>query len=529
MAVVIDSFSCLHSPLHGKRLHFATRRRRPSARCNSAPTPACAELARDRRLDPAELARRVQIFRQGPWSWVSSIEARVATVTPLLPTAEVTRCCHDLPTWRCAARSSCSCCWPTARPPRTWRSWCSATSSPCSAGRPHAPSFNPPTAPCLPPSAASCPEPAGPASSSPRRRCCAGTDAWSPAPGPTRTVAQGDHHSPRTSSSSSSAWPERTPAGATSASKANCCAWACRSRHRRSAAPFVATGSTQRHGGRPRPGGRSCASRPPRSWPATCLTVDTVWLRRLYVLFFIELETRRVHLAGVTAHPNGAWVTQQARNLLLMRSERGRRLRFVLRDRDAKFSRTFDDVFRSEGAKVLVTPVQAPNANAYAERWIRTVRAECLDWLLIVGEGTWSRCFGSTLSTTTSIGRTGRFALSRRTQPPDRPSSATISRPKSAGVTCSAVCFTSTDELHERICAPYRPETRATAANRSASGSSSSTMPCSGRAASGSSTIGLRVPSKSRHSAGSLGQPGRVLGDRGVGGHDVPSRATSRC
>jgi hypothetical protein len=69
------------------------------------------------------------------------------------------------------------------------------------------------------------------------------------------------------------------PAGATSASKANCCAWACRSRHRRSAAPFVATGSTQRHGGRPRPGGRSCASRPPRSWPATCFTVDTVWLR----------------------------------------------------------------------------------------------------------------------------------------------------------------------------------------------------------------------------------------------------------
>jgi hypothetical protein len=77
--------------------------------------------------------------------------------------------------------------------------------------QPHAPSSSPPTAPCLPPSAASCPEPAGPASSSPRRRCCAGTGAWSPAPGPTRTVEQGDHHSPRTSSSSSSAWPETTP------------------------------------------------------------------------------------------------------------------------------------------------------------------------------------------------------------------------------------------------------------------------------------------------------------------------------
>jgi putative transposase len=97
------------------------------------------------------------------------------------------------------------------------------------------------------------------------------------------------------------------------------------------------------------------------------------------VLFFIELDTRRVHLAGVTAHPNGAWVTQQARNLLLALGERARQLRFVLRDHDAKFSRSFDDVFCSEGAEVVLTPVQAPNANAHAERWIRTVRAECLD------------------------------------------------------------------------------------------------------------------------------------------------------
>jgi transposase InsO family protein len=104
-------------------------------------------------------------------------------------------------------------------------------------------------------------------------------------------------------------------------------------------------------------------------------------------LYFIELDTRRLHLAGVTAHPNGAWVTQQARNLLVALGERGRRLRFVLRDRDAKFSRSFDDVFCAEGAEMLVTPVQTPNANAYAERWIWTVRAECLDWLLIVGGG----------------------------------------------------------------------------------------------------------------------------------------------
>jgi putative transposase len=116
-------------------------------------------------------------------------------------------------------------------------------------------------------------------------------------------------------------------------------------------------------------------------------TVDTIWLRRLYVLFFIELDTRRIHLAGVTANPDGAWVVQQARNLLLVLGERGRRVRFLLRDRDTKFCRRFDDVFRSEDAKVLLTPVQAPNANAFAERWVGTIRAECLDWLLIVGPG----------------------------------------------------------------------------------------------------------------------------------------------
>jgi putative transposase len=114
-------------------------------------------------------------------------------------------------------------------------------------------------------------------------------------------------------------------------------------------------------------------------------TVETVWLRRLYALFFLELDIRRVHLAGVTTKPDGAWVTQQARNLLLAVEEHGRRVRFILRDRDAKFCRSFDDVFRSESADVVVTPVQAPNANAHAERWVRTVRAECLDWLLIGG------------------------------------------------------------------------------------------------------------------------------------------------
>jgi putative transposase len=159
----------------------------------------------------------------------------------------------------------------------------------------------------------------------------------------------------------------------------------CTSRPLRSERRFAVTGWTLRHGGRPAAGRCSCASKPPGAWPATCFTVDTVFLRRLYVLFFIEHDTRRVHLAGVTANPDSRWVTQQARNLLLVLEERGRRVRFMLRDRDAKFTRSFDDVFRSEGGEVLMTPVQAPKANAYAERWVRTVRAECLDWLLIVG------------------------------------------------------------------------------------------------------------------------------------------------
>jgi putative transposase len=177
------------------------------------------------------------------------------------------------------------------------------------------------------------------------------------------------------------------PRWATSASGASYSGSVCGSQRPPSAPPCTATGSTRHRGARPPRGGHSCASRPPGSSPATCFTVDTIWLRRLDVLFFLELDTRRVHLAGVTANPNAAWVTQQARNLLLASEEQRRRVRFLLRDRDTKLCRSFDDVFRTEGADIVLTPVQAPNANAYPERWIRTVRAECLDWLLIIGQG----------------------------------------------------------------------------------------------------------------------------------------------
>jgi putative transposase len=112
-------------------------------------------------------------------------------------------------------------------------------------------------------------------------------------------------------------------------------------------------------------------------------TVETISLRRFYVLFFIELGSRRVHLAGCTTNPSGAWVTQQARNL----SFTGvfERMRFLIHDHDSKFAAAFDQVFRSEGIKVIHTPIRAPQANAYAERFVRTVRAECLDWVPIIG------------------------------------------------------------------------------------------------------------------------------------------------
>ncbi len=115
-------------------------------------------------------------------------------------------------------------------------------------------------------------------------------------------------------------------------------------------------------------------------------TVETVFLQTVYALFFIEIGTRRVHLAGCTAHPTAAWVAQQARNLAWSLQEAGAPPRFLIRDRDAKFPPAFDAVFATEGVAIVRTPYRAPTANAYAERWVRSVRAECLDHLLIVNE-----------------------------------------------------------------------------------------------------------------------------------------------
>jgi transposase InsO family protein len=114
------------------------------------------------------------------------------------------------------------------------------------------------------------------------------------------------------------------------------------------------------------------------------LTVETAFLQRIYVLFFISLETRRIEYIASTWNPDGRWVTQQARNLVMHFGDQ-HPFRFLIHDRDTKFSHAFDEVFRTEGVKVIRTPIQAPNANAFAERWVRTVRSDCLDRMFILG------------------------------------------------------------------------------------------------------------------------------------------------
>ena len=159
----------------------------------------------------------------------------------------------------------------------------------------------------------------------------------------------------------------------------------------RSARPFERVGdpSQTRHRTQPSPNGPNLGRVPASAGGDDAglrlLHRDTVLPRRLYVLFFIEIDTRRIYLCGVTSNPAGKWVVQQARNLTFDLAGRSRAAKFLIRDRDTKFTSRFDEVFRSEGIRIIKTPIRAPRANAFAERFIGTVRRECTDRLLVFG------------------------------------------------------------------------------------------------------------------------------------------------
>jgi putative transposase len=143
-------------------------------------------------------------------------------------------------------------------------------------------------------------------------------------------------------------------------------------------------------------------------------TVETISLRRFYVLFFIEVATRRVHFAGCTTNPTGAWVTQQARNLSFTRLFE--HTRFLIHDRDSKFTTAFGRGLPQRGIKVIHTPIRAPQANAYAERFVRTIRNEGLDWLLIVGRRHLETVLRIYTATATASGHTVHLSCTRPNQ-----------------------------------------------------------------------------------------------------------------